>query len=229
MSAGAPVRDAVLVPWLAALSLVAAAAVLQAIVFPSRPSAEELPQASLQRALRRAGVAAVPLPSRPARAGVDTALSRQLGWRLEGGSQLWLVGGSVRRYQDLQAATLARAQPALRLEGRRLDIPEAGSASGRIAGHPAVQTCLVPQSRGLALPGVTRTALLRASDPRRSLADLRDPQRWPATLAGLLRPRRFACVLVTLRSDSSRPLPPQLWSRLLPQLQRALQPPAAAP
>lgn len=227
MSHRAPVRDALLVPWLAALSLVAAAAVLQASFFPAGPRVEELPQASLQRALRQAGVDAVPLPSRPARPGSNTALSSQLGWSLAGGSRLWLVQGAVRRYEDLQAATLARAQPHLHLQGRRLDSPEAGSASGRIAGHPAVQTCLVPQSRGLPLPGVTRSALLRASDPRRSLADLRDPQRWSASLVSLLRPRRFTCVLVTLRSDSVRPLPPQLWPRLLPALQQALQPPTA--
>lgn len=228
MRHGAPVRDALLVPWLASLSLIAAAAMLQASFFPSGPRVEELPQATLQGALRQAGLDAVPLPSRPARSGSDIALSSRLGWSLPSGSRLWLVQGAVRRYEDLQAATLTRAQPDLRLQERRLDSPEAGSASGLIAGRPAVQTCLVAQSSGLPLPGVTRGALLKASDPRRSLADLRDPERWSATLVSLLRPRRFACVLVTLHSESARPLPPQLWPRLLPALQQALQPPTAS-
>lgn len=225
---GLPVRDALLVPWLAALSLVAAAAALQALLFPSGPRVDPLPQAALQQALGQAGVAAVPLAARPPRRGADTSLSAQLGWSLSGGSQLSIVQGSVRRYEELQAATLARAGAGLLLQGRRLDSPVPASASGRIAGHPAVQTCLVPQSRGLPLPGVTRAALLRASDPRRSLADLRDPQLWPASLVSLLRPRRFSCVLVTLRSGSPRPLPPQLWTRLLPAVQAALRQPGGA-
>lgn len=223
---GVPVRDSLLVPWLATLSLVAAAAAVQALLFPSGPRVEALPRASLQRALQQAAVGARPLAPRPARRGVDTALSTQLGWSFAGTSQLWLVQGSVRRYEQLQAATLARAEPSLLLQSRSLDSPLPGSASGRIAGHPAVQTCLVPQSQGPPLSGVTRSALLRASDPRRSLADLHDPRRWVPSLVSLLRPRRFTCVLVTLRSDSPRPLPPELWARLLPVLQRALQSPA---
>lgn len=226
MSTATRVPEALLVPWLALLSLLAAVAALQALLFPSGPRVEALPRASLQRALRQAGFQPQPLPSRPARPGTDLALSPSLGWTLSGGNQLWLMHGAVRRYEALQAATLAAAHPGLRLEDRRLDSPIPGSASGRIADHPAVQTCLVPQSRGLPLPAVTRTDLLRASDPRRTLADLRDPHRGPASLVSLLRPRRFSCVLVTLRSDSLQPLPPPLWPRLLPVIQQALGPPA---
>lgn len=221
----APGGDAVLVPWLAALSAIAAVAALQALLFPSGPRVEELPQASLLRALREARLEAKPLPPRPAEQRADAVLSRQLGWSLAGDRQLWMVHGAVRRYQDLQAAALTRAQPSLRLQGRRLDQPIAGSASGRIAGRPAVQTCLVLQNRGLPLSGVTRSALLRASDPRRNLADLRDPQSWSSSLVNLLLPRRFSCVLITLRSENSAGVPPQQWTQLLKVLQTALQAP----
>ena len=224
MTIAPPVRDAVLVPWLASLRALSAVAALQALLVPSGPQVGELPQATLQAALRRSGLEAQPLPSRPAQRQADMVLSPQLGWRLSNGSNLWLVQGSVRHYQDLQAAALARVHPDLRLEARRLDAPIPGSASGRIDGLPAVQTCLVPQIRGLPLAGVTTTSLVEASNPRRLLPELRDPSQWSPILVSLLIPRRFTCVLVTLRSDSSRPLPPQLWPHVLGTLRAALQP-----
>lgn len=224
------VNDALLQPWLALLCLVSAVAVLQAALFPSWPRAPELDGASLQQALRQAGLEPQPLPARPPQRSRERALSRQLGWRLAGGAQLWLLQGAVGRYETLQAAMLARGNPQLLLRDRRLETPQPGSAAGFIAGRPAVQTCLVPQSDGPALAGVTRQALLRASDPRRQLRALGDPATWRdpdalgASLSALLGPRRFSCVLVSLRSDTARPLPPDLWPRLLPALQVALQP-----
>lgn len=226
MRAGSRRSDALLVPWLAGLSLIAAIAVLQALLFPARPQVDELPQSSIQQALRQVGLVVTPLPSRPAKHLPDLTLSRQLGWTLVDGGQLWVVRGAVRRYKELQAATLARGQDALRLKDRRLETPLPGSATGRIDGRPAVQTCLVPQHRGVPLAGVTRSELLRASDPRRALADLRDPGHWSSSLGSLLGPRRFSCVLVTLRSATSRPMPPSQWPKVLAALQRALRPSA---
>ena len=78
------------------------------------------------------------------------------------------------------------------------------------------------------MAAVTRTDLLRASDPRRHLAHLFHRQTMADSLVGLLGPRRFSCVLVTLRSGSTQPLPEGLWARLLPSLQAALQAPRTA-
>ncbi len=219
------VGDSLLVPWLGALSLVGCLALLQALLFPSGPRVEELPLATFNQALRRAAVDASPLPALPARRSSDMAQASQLGWRLPAGAELWILNASVRRYENLQAAYLGRANADLALQQRRLDEPIAGSSAGSIAGHPAVQTCLVPQSQGLPVAAVTRTALLRASDPRRHLAHLFDRETMLNSLAGLLGPRSFSCVLVTLRSGSSQPLPQGLWAQLLPPLQAALQAP----
>jgi hypothetical protein len=220
--------EALLRPWFALLGLASGVAVLQVLLLPSWPRASELHQASLQQALARAGLTVSPLPSRPAERRQEQAFSSQLGWTIAPGAQLWIVNGAVRRYEDLQIAFLTRHRPALRLQGRQLDRPMPASVSGVIQGHPAVQTCLVPQHEGPAMPGVTRTALLRASDPRRQLQGLRDPLTLAGRLLGLLQPRAFACVLVTLRSADGAPLPPRLWPRLLPALQSALSLPSAA-
>ena len=228
MSALPRVSDALLLPWLGVLSLVGCLAVLQSLLFPSGPTVEELPLATLNQALGRAAVEASPLPPRPARRSQELAQARQLGWRLQGGAELWVLNASVRRYENLQAAYLARANAGLVVQQRRLDQPLAGSAAGIIGGHPSVQTCLVPQSYGLPVAAVTRTALLRASDPRRHLAHLFHWQSMADSLVGLLGPRRFSCVLVTLRSGSSQPLPEGLWAQVLPPLQAALQAPRTA-
>lgn len=220
--------EALLTPWFALLSLVSAAAVLQALLLPSWPRAAALPQASLQQALSSAGLPASPLPSKPAQRRQELAFSSQLGWTIAPGAQLWIVNGSVRRYENLQIAFLTRQQPALRLQQRQLDRPLPGSASGVIQGHPAVQTCLVPQRQAPAMAGATRSALLRASDPRRQLQGHRDPLGLAGSLVGLLQPRAFACVLVTLRSADGTPLPARLWPRLVPVLQSALSRPSAA-
>jgi hypothetical protein len=225
MSALPRVSDSLLVPWLGALSLLGTLAVLQALLFPSGPRVEELPLAPFNLALRRAALEASPLPPRPERRTTDKAQSRQLGWRFPAGAELWILHGSVRRYENLQAAYLAEGNSDLALQQRRLDQPIAGSAEGAIGGHPAVQTCLVPQSQGLPVAAVTRNALLRASDPRRHLPHLFDQQTMLTSLAELLGPRRFSCVLVTLRSGSTQPLPDGLWARTLPPLQAALQAP----
>lgn len=225
MSALPRVSDSLLVPWLGVLSLVGCLAVLQSFLFPSGPTVEELPLVTLNQALRRAAVDASPLPPLPARRSQDMAQARQLGWRLPAGAELWILNASVRRYENLQAAYLARANPVLVLQQRRLDQPLTGSAAGFIGGHPSVQTCLVPQGYGLPVAAVTRTALLRASDPRRHLAHLFKWQTMADSLVGLLGRRSFSCVLVTLRSGSSQPLPEGLWARVLPPLQAALQVP----
>ena len=206
-----------LVPWLALLCSLAAAAALQSLLLPRWPRAQELPRARLTALLRQVEPRVKALPPRPDQRGYERSRSALLAWRLPGGNELRLVQASARQRDSFQAAFLGRDQPLLALQQRRLDRPTPGSASGRIQGRPALQTCLVPAPQGPATAAVTAVALGRAADRR--VANRTDTVRG---LLGLQPTREFSCLLVTLRSGSAQPLPPALWQQLLQLLQASM-------
>ena len=204
--------------WLALLVLVAAVAVARALLFPPRPQLADLEAAPFNRALRQAGLVALPQASLPGRVSADRALSSTLVWTLAGGQQLQILQGRSKDFPQFQLAMLTSGVPGLQLRERRLDQPSPGSALGRIDGRPAIQTCLVPQFTTPPTAAVSQRGLHAAVE---QVARSR-PDRLLALLG--LRPNRvYACVIVSLRSPTTAALPAPLWPRLLLALQPALE------
>jgi len=200
---------------LCALALVAAG---QALLLPRWPRAEELQEQPFSQALRRGGWNARQQPAAAPERGSERALSSRLQWRLSGIGELSLVQAAVRQRDSFQTAFLGRDHAELALSQRRRDQPIPGSDAGLIQGRQALQTCLVRQPDGPAIAASRGLDLSAAADRRvrGRLATLRG-------VLGLQPSRDFSCLLVTLRSDSSRPLPGGLWQRLLPVLQATLE------
>lgn len=197
--------------WYGALSLLAIAATLQALLLPRWPRAAALDRAALEQALRSAGVEARALPSGPATRSLERASSPLLVWRLAGGEELRLMRASSRQWSHLQAAFLARAQPSLPLKDRRLERSPVVGAYGRNDGRWARLTCLLPDVAGPPRFGVTHTQLAElASGAPPSL------RRRVLQQLGLPPAQGQSCVLIALRSPAGRPLPDSgRWQRLL--------------
>ncbi|MEB3168775.1 MAG: hypothetical protein VKK97_08590 [Synechococcaceae cyanobacterium] len=196
--------------WFAVLAFLALLAFGRASLLPPWPRALPLEAAAIQPRLAAAGLAPRALPPQPAARTEWFAISPRLVWRLSGGLQLQLAAVAGRRWPEFQVAQVTRGIPSLSLQQRRLDVPQAGAAAGRILGRPALQTCLVPQGNAPSQPAVTAAALGDAVG------------RQPSSAADRLRravsfqpPRRIACLLVTLTSPSTAPVPQQTWTQVV--------------
>ncbi len=209
-------------PWLqpcyGLLVVCSSAAILQGLLLPRWPHAEALPKASITDGLESAGFRLRPLPDRPARRAHDLSTSAMLVWRLSTGDELRLLRGSVRNVHEFQAAVLARNQPSLTLQSRRLNDPQPGSARGWNRGQIAFQTCLVPGLEGPDAFGVSNTQLRDAWNRRpRSRADV------ASNLIGLPPSREISCVLISLSGSGGSVPEPSRWAKLLATLQPELQ------
>lgn len=211
---------ALLPPWFVALVGLALLACGRALWFPPWPRLEVLKPAPFQSQLQQLGLQPRPLPSQPPRRSHTMALSPQLVWHLAGDSELRLALVNGRGGPAFQVASFTTGIPSLALQQRRLDHPQPGVASGRVQGHPALQTCLVPQGPAPARPAVTAADLIGAVSHRRLSAGDR-----LRGLIGFRQSRPFRCLLVTWRSTTAAPLPALLWPRLLSALQGFDRPP----
>lgn len=212
--------------WLAVLASVASLAAIRASLLPLWPRAEPLPAAGLASSLKQAGLAATALPLKDAQGkperNHDRALSQTLAFRFNSGEELRLVRGVVRNPLEFEPDTITKGRKDLRLASGKPAGPPP-QRIGTIAGRPARQTCLValsPQALGYGVEWeplgelVNRSASGRISMMRR--------------LVGLEASRNYACVLISLRSGTTAPVNPALWSRLLQVLPEALTPPPAS-
>lgn len=212
--------------WLAILSSVASLAAIRASLLPLWPRAEPLPAARLARSLKQAGLAATALPLQDAQGkperNHDRALSQTLVFRFSSGEELRLLRGVVRNPLEFKPDTFTKRRKDLHLTNGKTAGPPP-QRIGTIAGRPARQTCLValsPQARGYGVDWeplgelVNRSASGRIGMVRR--------------LAGLEASRNYACVLISLRSGTTAPVNPAVWSRLLQLLPEALTPPPAS-
>lgn len=218
--ATAPSRHQRLAPLLAVLTLLTGVATLRSLLLPPWPRAAALPpQASLQAVLQQAGIAARPLPPKAAVRQAERFLSEGWVWQLEGGEILQLRHGAMRRWEDIQLAGLTRGIPDLALQQRQLR--QRGGlplAIGTVNGDRTRQTCLVS---GIAAPkpvGVTY----------RELSELLSQRAIPVrerieSLLGLVPPRRYDCVLISLQAVADQPLDAKTWDRLLEGLVPALR------
>ena len=204
--------------WLAVLAAIAGVAVLQALLLPRWPRAQDLSASSISSALGKAGLQATALASLPAERSYERSLSSVLAWRFAGGDELRVVHGSVRQRKTFQAAFLARDQRALTLVSRRLDVPIPGSAAGLIQGRPAYQSCMVPQLAAAPAMAITAEDLGEASDRRvsRQIDTLKG-------LIGLQPTRSFDCVLVSLRSPSRQLPAVAIWQEVLQVVSESLR------
>ena len=205
-SRSAPSQAPGLSLWLAFLCGLALLAAARALLLPPWPRAMPLQAAALSDALRRHAGAAVPLAPVPPQRNADRDLAAGLRWRLADGDTLQLHAVAVRSWPDWQVAAFTTGVPALALRDRRFSPAWPGVALGQLQGRLVLQTCLVPQPSGPALPGVTRealTAALQRVPPTRS-------QRL-AALLGLRPAYRLNCTLLTLRAGDARAEPPAAW------------------
>jgi hypothetical protein len=221
-----PPRATPLQLWLGLLAGVASLAALQASLLPRWPRAEPLPAAAaISGVLRKAGIAAEPLPNGPdislGARSLELASSSTLAFRLTGGgegAELRLLRGTARHRYNIHTAMFARDNKNLRLEQRRLLPGPPPLARGTIAGRDGLHTCWVETPSPGGSYGVTSEQLAPLVD--------RQAQGWqPALLRviGLQPNRDFSCVLISLRSGSSAPLPPAILPGLLSALPTALQ------
>lgn len=206
--------------WFMALALIASAAALQAIVWPRWPRVAPLRAAPIQAALLQAGWPVTLTTAVAARRGYEISSSPVLSTRLpDGGERLKLVAAAVRQRDSFQLAFISRDLPGLALKKRQLTPGPPASASGRLGGGLARQTCLVSGLPGHSGLAVSKDDLTAASD--RLSAGGRRTQL--LRLAGLTAHRRNDCVLISLQADAGKPLPSEKrWLKLLQVLQPAL-------
>ncbi|MFM7269120.1 MAG: hypothetical protein ACKOZT_11160 [Cyanobium sp.] len=203
------------------LALLAAAASLlatQSLLWPRWPSAQPLNQQAIRSALEAAGFQAKPLPSLPAHRSFERSTSPGLGFTIGEGQSLRLTRGLVRERLTLQAATIANADPALRLQQRTLLNGPPPAALGTIAGAHTRQTCLVEGSKGggYGISGEELLGLVERQPRSRS-------ERLEALL-GLRQPLNYGCVLISVSSRASEgAISEPRWQRLLIALQRSLE------
>jgi len=220
-AASAPSGGRGLTLWLGLLCTLALVAAVRALLLPPWPRAAAPQAASLSAALRREGVSATALAPRPQQRSAERDLSVAPRWRLAGGDTLQLNGVAVRRWPDWQVAAFTSGVPALALRERRFSPAWPGTAIGSLQGRLALQTCLVPQPAGPALPAVTREAL-SAMLKRSPL----NPSQRLRILLGLRPAYPLSCTLLTLRAAAGVSAPPPSWRAVL-QAVTAELPPAA--
>ncbi|MEB3199701.1 MAG: hypothetical protein VKK62_04120 [Synechococcaceae cyanobacterium] len=201
-----------LVRWYGGLAIIAVAVTVKALIWPRWPSAAPLDRGAISTALSTAGIAATPLPDKPATRTYDLASSPLLAWRLANGDELRLMRSSSRERSNLNAAFLARAQPTLPLKQRQQVSTPVDGAVGRNEGRQARLTCLMPLPTGqpgFALTHVQMETLL-SNNPAPRASRLRE-------VFGLTPSTGYSCVLIGLRgARSSSPLPDAgSWKRLL--------------
>lgn len=212
--------------WLAVLASVASLAAIRASLLPLWPRAEPLPAARVASSLKQAGLAATAVPlkdpqGKPER-NHDRALSQTLVFRFSSGEDLRLVRGVVRNPLEFKPETFTKRRKDLLLANGKPAGPPPQTI-GTIAGRPARQTCLValsPQALGYGVKWEPLGELVKRSASGRTSMMRR--------LVGLEASRTYACVLITLRNDSTAPVNPALWSRLLQVLPEALTPSSAS-
>ncbi|KEF42954.1 MAG: hypothetical protein ER33_03550 [Cyanobium sp. CACIAM 14] len=218
--------DTLLVRWYGTLATVAALLAAQAIVMPRWPAAPApLPRQKLEEALRRQGLLppgelpATP-PAWPEKLSSEVSTSAPVVIPLPQGLELTLMAGTVRQRFNLQTAFIGRDRPALMLEDRREILTPVPSATGRIQGQAAIQTCMV-RGRGLDRSfGVTREQLPPFTD--------RLASGWVAGLERLvgLQPNRiYGCTLISLKGTRGTPPSEELWDKVLQAVEPVLRSP----
>jgi hypothetical protein len=215
-----------LAKWLAFLAAVATVAGVQAALFPRWPKAQPLPQqrllASFENTDSEISSMTLPTKERQASRSQNVARSETLAFRFADGEELRMLRGVARERGSFTLKTFTTNRPELNLKGGSLD----GSPprmEGRIQGRPARQTCVValsPKAQGFGVneselaPLVDRAAQGKAAALQRFL--------------GLQENRNYSCILISLRSGSSRPVSADRWNRLLQVVPDALLPQASA-
>lgn len=182
------------------LAGLATLAALVAICFPRWPRAQPLNAAALHLRLKSAGLQVQQLQSRPPTRTYDLASSPLLLWKLPDGQELSLMRGSSREFKNFQVAFLARAQPSLQLEKRKLITTPFPLALGNRKGKKIWQTCILVGQNGDTGFGVTNTQLsdaqsgFTASKVQRILAFI-----------GVNTPPKNTCVLMSISAPPSSP------------------------
>jgi hypothetical protein len=212
--------------WMAFLAAVATLAAAQAALFPRWPKAQPLPQQRLLAAVEgtEAAISRLTLPNgeRQASRNQNVALSETMAFRFADGEELRVLRGVARERSSFTLQTFTAKRPELNLQaGSPQGSPP--RVDGRLQGRPARQTCVValsPTAQGFGVneaqlaPLVDRAAQGKAAALRR--------------IIGLQENRNYSCVLISLRSGSSRPVSVDRWNRLLQVAPGALLPQASA-
>lgn len=211
--------------WLAFLAAVATLAALQAALFPRWPKAEPLPQQRLLTSLEgtESEISPLALPSKERQASrtQNVALSETMAFRFADGEELRMLRGVARERGSFTLKTFTTHRPELILKGGSLD----GSPprmDGRIQGRPARQTCVValsPKAQGFGVNESQLTTLVDRAAQGKAAAMRR--------ILGLQENRNYSCVVISLRSGSSRPVSVDRWNRLLEVVPDALLPQAS--
>jgi hypothetical protein len=207
--------------WYALLATIASVAAIQASIFPRWPKASQLSSDSVLVALRQAGLrpepVQLPTAEQQEKRSADVSLSSPLVYRFAGGEELRIVHGAFRQRYDLQLAGFSTNNPALRLDKRSIAAGPPPFAQGWIKGHPARQTCFMPQALQADAFGATNAQILfwvdgsiegRAAKMRR--------------LLGLQSNRDYDCTLISLRSGDGTPLSDRLWRNIVTALPAGL-------
>lgn len=218
-------RMSPLAKWLAFLAALATLAALQAAAFPRWPRARSLPQqkllASVQRIDTQATVLTPSAKEEQPKRNHDLAVSKTVAFRFADGDELRVLRGVSRERAKLAIQTFTAGRPELKLQNSTTNTPPIRIA-GTVQGRPALQTCLValsPKAQGF---GVNSEQLAPLVD--------RDAQGKAATIRrilGIQANRNYSCVLISLRSGSSRPVSLARWNQLLQVLTDALLPQAS--
>jgi hypothetical protein len=204
---------------LGVLCMLALLAAVRALLLPPWPRAVSLHADSLDSALRHEGVVAVPMAPQPPQRSADRDRSVGLRWRLPDGDTLQLNGVTVRHWSDWQVAAFTAGVPALALRDRRLSHVWPGAILGDLQGRLSLQTCLVPQRTGPALPAATRKTL--TATVKREQFNLL--QRL-SILLGLRPAYPLSCTLLTLRAGRAISSPPSSWRAVVDAVAAELPP-----
>ena len=208
---------------LAVLLPLAATAALAALLRLPGPRVGELPEATVQQRLVKAGLRFRTLPAAPPWRSEGIALSTLRRYQVQPGVELRLQRVQVWRRADFQLAYMTRPWTEARRDlalavPRRVVAGPAGFYAIADRGTAVVrQTCLLAPVGGAAA-GVTAAQLGALADQRAS-----GRAAIAARLVGLQPNRTLQCLLVSLHSD--RQLQPGsrvdgLWDRLTPALAR---------
>jgi hypothetical protein len=216
---GRPLSPSALRPFLGVLAALASLAALRSLVWPRWPSVRPLDGAAIAGQLRAVGFEAVPLTPLPARRSSERTTSPGLSYGIGAGETLRVLRGRSRERLTFQAALLANADPALKLQQRQLLTGPPPSALGQVAGSPVRQTCLVfgeGSSGGFGVDGEKLLTLVDQADVGRN--------HQLKALLGLRPSRSYECVLISVSGPKGgQPISEGRWQRLLTTIRPALR------